>query len=400
MSITDIGKEAAEQSQSGGSAVDPDDYEKFDVTGMSYCKTHPTAAPAGTARALRYFLPGDPDDPETDTDRGYNGLIVDDPFLVADDELEHTVIVENDKQKGDDFKVVDLSDSQTNVLTPTGPADFFDEDEDERPEHDFTTVNGVEFGSNATMYGSVRAYITESEAETMIAEADEADGRQGVDTLDATSPVVTATLRANDITTNADLADSDAETIAEMGDFGVDSLIIKLTGNAGQRATRCLDVCGQPGADVERNDDGEAIINEDSGWPTSNHGLIEYVDDFIENEDGDWVPPRFARDPELRPDIEGQEVSVLLQRRSDVIDDYDGNSYFTTVLAREGADGDWSDITPTDEFSPSDTLVAATEYLEEAYPEKSEVLELREAQGIEVDDDLEERIEEEAAEAN
>lgn len=385
MSITDIGKEAAEN-QSSGQSIDPDDYSPFDVTGMHYLKTHPQTAPAGTARTVRYFVPGDPNDDDVDADRGYNGLIIDNPYVINDDELASTVILENDSQKGDDFKLVDLSDETTDVLTASGPADFFDEDAEERPERDFSDINGIDFAGNS-MYGDVRAYIGGDEAKAMIEEAEDADGRKSVEELESASDVQVATLRDNDVSTMSDLEEMDIETVADMGDFGVDQLIVKLTGNAGRGATQCLDVHGSGSADVVRDDDYVPELNE-RGWPDSNHALVEYFD----NDDDNYTPPRFARDPEIRPDIEGEEVAYLLQRRSEVVDSYDGNSYFTTVLV-QGDDGEWGSVSPTDEFEPSDLLVAATEWVE-GYPSKAEVLAIREHRGVDIDDDLEERIEE------
>jgi len=378
MSITDIGRESAEESS--GQAETGEDYERFDVTGMDYLKNHPTTGPAGTARTLRYF-PGDPD--EDNLDRGYTGLVVDDPYIVNDDELTANVIVENDKSKGDDFKVVDLSDDATQILTASGPVDFFDEDTEI---DSFEDAMGIDFSSN-NMYGDVRAFIDTDDADEMIAEASDADDEATLDDLDSVSPVQAATLRADDIGVE-ELADTDAEDI-ESG-FNTDSVIIKLTGNSGRGTAQCLDVHGAGGADVIRTDNGEPEINEDSGYPEYNGALIEYTN--VEDE-GDYTPPRFARDTQLRPDIEGEEVAFLLQRQSDVQEDYDGDSYWSTVLTK-GETGEWEKVVPTDEFEPDQSMVQATRWVE-GYPSNKEILEARRSQGVTVDDDLESKVEDE-----
>lgn len=300
MSITDIGRQQAESTGTDDSA-DADDYERYDVTGHYYCKTHPTTAVGGTAVALRRF----PSDPNDDDDTDYAGLVVEDPFIFVegDDELENTAIFAGDGA-GDDFKVVNLDDHQTNELEGTG----------------------VDFDSNV-FYGDK------------------------VETFDD----------------------------AEFFDASEDRLIIKLTGNAGRSAARCLDVDGLSNAGVVRDDDGTIELSE-NGYPYYNGGLIET---FPGNDDDTYIPPTYARDTQLRPDMEGEEVAVMLQYTADVVDDYDGDSYWSTVL-RMAPDTDRGvePVEPTDEFEADEELVRATRWLEWRYPESDTINDLREANGF------------------
>jgi hypothetical protein len=295
MSVTDIGKKAAEESNSGQS-VDPDDHERYDVSNCEYLKVHPTVAIGGTATVLRRF-PGDPAD---DEDRGFAGLIVTDPFIMTGDEdkkLDGSTIFSSTKETGDDFKVVNLDDEATDEVENAG----------------------VDFDGNL-FYG------------------------EKVDDFD-----------------------------------GVDELVIKMTGNAGRSAVQCLDVKGRGAADVERTESGEPVINENSGFPTPNGRLVEYFDDT-----NGYTPPRYARDTQLRPDVEGKKVVFLLQRLKDVDHEYDGDAYWSTVMAK--TDNGLEAIQPTEEFEPDPTLQRATGWLDEAYPSDDEIQSARDAQGVSVSD--------------
>lgn len=326
MSLNDIGRQAAEATASGssggGDAVDPDDYERIDVSDMGFVKVHPgTTAIGGTAVALRYFPPYNEGEYD-DNDRGYAGLVLEDPYIPesADDGV---TIFESTKDKGDDYKVVNSNDESVD-----------------------TYEAGVSVGQ--------------------MFEADKVD------------------------------------------EFSHDTIIVKLDTSAGRSVARSLDVCGLPNADLLRTQDGAPEI-QDHGWPEFNDGLIEKCPD---NDDEHYEPPQYIRDPQLRPDAEGQDVIVVMDYTADVIDDYDGNSHWATVLvdvederAEELAsqyaeseyygpdevedfidevDGtDFLRMAPTDEFEPDELLVRATHYSEWRWLQEDEVETLREEQGIE-----------------
>jgi len=124
-------------------------------------------------------------------------------------------------------------------------------------------------------------------------------------------------------------------------------------------------------------------LGED-GFPKHNGGYIEY------DNEGDQMP-RQARDPELRPDVEGREIVVMIQRLAEIDPDYNGNSYWATVFANlederaeeiteqyaENSDGkEPSDFTtdlggtefvrlsPTPEFEPSADLLEDTGWIQ------------------------------------
>ena len=284
MSITKIGKEAAER---GGSGDADSEYERMDVSGLTYAKMHPTAAVGGTPVALRYF-PGDPDN--EGYDRGFAGLILDDPFLVEDEGLEGSAIFASEDDKGDDYKVVNLDDSETKHLDGTG----------------------VDFDGNV-FYGD------------------------------------------------------------KVDEFQEDRIVLKLTGNAGRSATCALDVHGKGSAGVKRNDDGSIFLNE-NGYPEYNGALIEHYPD---NDDDTYVRPRFARDTQLRPDVEGKQTAVMIQRLSEIDEDYDGGAYWSTVMSREDEDDEWAELAPTTEFDPDTALVRETKWLEWGYPDEDELEEIR-----------------------
>lgn len=290
MSLTKIGKEAAQQSGSSSGGDGDVEYERIDVSGDVFVKQHPTTAVAGNPVALRYFT-GDPDN--GGYDRGYTGLILENPTLVTDDEgLEGTTVFSNSGDTGDDYKVVNIDDSETKELG-----------------------EGVDFDGNV-FYG---------------------------DAVEA---------------------------------FDEDRIILKLTGNAGRSAACTLDVHGKGGADVERDDEGEPVLN-DNGSLTENGALIEYAPD---NDDDNYTPPRFARDTQLRPDVEDHEVAVMVQRLSEVKDDYDGDSYWVTVMERADEDDEWTELEPTDEYEPDEDVMRATNWLEWHFPDSETIERLQDEQ--------------------
>ncbi len=142
------------------------------------------------------------------------------------------------------------------------------------------------------------------------------------------------------------LADDDTRHLEDMGiDFdgntyygdvgegfeGIDRIALKRGGGAGNRIGKTLDVNGGTAAEaqVERDEDGNLVdmtLDDEEGFPAHNGGLIEY------DNEGDALP-RFASAPELRPDVEGRTVVVMIQRLAEVDPDYEGNSYWATVFA-------------------------------------------------------------------
>jgi len=193
---------------------------------------------------------------------------------------------------------------------------------------------------------------------------------------------------------------------SEVDDFGVDDGIVSLSTSAGRSVARTLDVSGLANADVVRTDDGSPEIQE-NGYPATNDALIEK---FPGNDGDTYEPPRYARDPQLRPDVEGEDVVIIIQHMSNVVEDYDGNSHWATVLADldDGRqtelaetyaedsfyDGDDPEdfiddvngtemirLAPTMEFEPDPALLRATQWHEWTYPSQERIEELRDEQG-------------------
>lgn len=190
-----------------------------------------------------------------------------------------------------------------------------------------------------------------------------------------------------------------------------DEVVLTLSTSAGRSIARTLDVCGLPNADFIRNEDYEPVIH-DHGYPETNNGLIEKNPD---NDEDTYEPPRYARDPQLRPDAEGERVVILLQHLANVQEDYDGNSHWATVLieldddrmqelAESYAEDDYYEpddsadfihdvngtdmlrLAPTMEFEPDGALVQETEWHEWHWLDDDEIGELREAQDVDVDE--------------
>lgn len=272
-SITDLGAQAAEESQASSSNdSDESEYERFDTRGLAYAKQHPTTAVMGEAVALRYYPDWDNDEP----DRGYFGLVLDDPSIITDDTgLDATAVFQSTEDAGDDYKVVNVDDEATKVLDGSG----------------------VDFNGNL-FYG------------------EQADG------------------------------------------FDDSRIVLKATGSSGQSVASTLDKKGGLGARVERDEDGQVVLH-DGGFPQHNGGLTEY------HPDGrDGARPRTAvHDTELRPDVEGRDVVVMIQRLSDIDADYDGDAYWATVLAN--VDDDRADELSQQYAANSETDADPADFIEE-----------------------------------
>jgi len=301
MSITNIGADAAEESNTNnGSESNEYDYERFDLSGCSFGKQHPTTAVRGEAVALRRLYD------ENDRDRADVAVIMDNPSLVTEDDALAGGVVVQSEEEGDQFKVVDTDDDETKVLEGMG----------------------IDFSGN-TFYGDIE------------------DG---------------------------------------FGDM--DRVALKRGGGAGRRITKTLGAAGGRAAEAEIERDEDGNITEmtlgDDGFPKHNGGYIEY------DNDGDQMP-RQARDPELRPDVEGREIVVMIQRLAEIDPDYNGNSYWATVFANlederaeeiteqyaENSDGkepsdfttdlggtEFVRISPTPEFEPSSDLLEETGWIQ------------------------------------
>lgn len=170
--------------------------------------------------------------------------------------------------------------------------------------------------------------------------------------------------------------------------FGdMNRIALKRGGGAGRRISSTLDVAGGRAAEslIERDEDGNIVDMEldSDGFPAHNGGYIEY------DNSGDELP-RQSRDPELRDDVEGQEVVIMIQRLAEIDPDYEGPSYWATVFANlseerteevteqyaEDSEGkepedfitelggtEFVRISPTTEFEPSEDLLAETGYI-------------------------------------
>lgn len=266
--ITGIGADAAQESQpSGGDDDEEYEYEFFDLEGSIFGRQHPTTAVRGTAVALRSLYD------ENDPDRSDVAVVMDDPSLVTHDEgLENSVVVLSEDE-GDQYKVVNLDDKDTSVLTTEGKSD-------ELGDRDLDDLLGIQFGSDS-FYGDV----------------------------------------VGDFDTDVDV---DVET---------DRIALKRGGGAGRAIANTLDVNGATQASVVRDEDGELVLH-DGGFPKHNGGLMEY--DPRSGDDSE--PPRRAREPEIRDDVEGNEVVVMIQRLSEIDPDYDGRAYWSTVFANLSED--------------------------------------------------------------
>lgn len=194
----------------------------------------------------------------------------------------------------------------------------------------------------------------------------------------------------------------------EVEDFEDGEYCIKLSTNAGRSVMRTLDVKGLPNLDVVRNDDYDPEI-QDNGYPTTNDALIEKHPD---NDADTYTPPRYSRDPQLRPDVEGRDIVVMIQRLSQIDEDYNGDAFWSTVLADleddrqaelaetysnddfyDGGDSpedyiheidgrEFIRLAPTSEFEPDEELLVETQWVEWHWPGEEEIERLREEQGV------------------
>lgn len=144
-------------------------------------------------------------------------------------------------------------------------------------------------------------------------------------------------------------------------------LMLKFGGSSMRQVLRRLDANGAQAADVRRDDDGDVVLNN-NGYPVQNRGLIEY--DPQNDRDDSHFEYQVARDPVLRDDVQDGRVGVMLQRRKDLVEDYDGRAYFTTVF-EVGEDGERSVIEPTEDTEAVPLgCVIDTGWLEWSYPDE------------------------------
>lgn len=176
----------------------------------------------------------------------------------------------------------------------------------------------------------------------------------------------------------------------QVDEFDTDQIVLKATGSSGRSVAATLDVKGAVSAQSSGYGDDEEITLHGGGFPEHNGGLVEYHPDGRDGE-----RPRIARDPQLRPDVEGEQVVVMIQRLEDIQEDYEGPAYWASVLAPADVVGDVDDenvvevngtemapLSPTDEFEPDDGLIRETGYIQWRRPTPDEINEAREAEGL------------------
>lgn len=196
-------------------------------------------------------------------------------------------------------------------------------------------------------------------------------GEGGGDTYKVVNTDDEATRLMEDDGTDVAIFDGNDFEGEVVDDFDLDddqNLVVKYGGSSMRQVIKRLDANGGEEAGVVRDDDGNIVLS-DNGNPMQNKGLIEYHPDNGE----DHFEYRFARDPVLREDLEGERVGVMLQRKKDVREDYDGRAYFTTVF-RETEDGDHEavqQVSNPDEVTLD--LLFDSGWLEWSYPDDDEV---------------------------
>lgn len=149
--------------------------------------------------------------------------------------------------------------------------------------------------------------------------------------------------------------------------FEEDQIVLKATGSSGRSIASTLDVKGSGSAHSVGFNNDEEIELHDGGFPEHSGHLIEY--DPRGRDNGEM--PRIARDTQLRPDVEGKEIIIMVQRQRDIDDEYEGPGYWATVMVETDDDGDFTaadgtefvSLGPTDEFEPDDDLVRDTGYI-------------------------------------
>lgn len=187
-------------------------------------------------------------------------------------------------------------------------------------------------------------------------------------------------------------------------EFDTDGQIaLKRGGGAGRSITSVLDVKGGQSARTVEDDDGDPVLH-DGGFPQHNGGLVEYHPDGRDGE-----RPRYARDPQIRDDVDGQDIVVMIQRLSNVDPDYEGMAYWATVFANlpdermqelaeqyasESEDKEAGDfiaeldgdefvrLKPTNEFEPMGDMLRDTGYIAWNRPDLDTLNEAREAEGF------------------
>lgn len=224
----------------------------------------------------------------------------------------------DDYQDETDFERFDLNGCEFGKQHPTtavrGEAvalrDLYDEQDPDRPDVAVILDDPEIVTSEETLAGSV---VVESE--------EEGDQFKVVNTDDDQTKVLEG--MGIDFAGNTFYGDVE-------DDFTADRIALKRGGGAGRRIARTLDQNGQQAAEaaIERDDDGniESMNLDNDGFPAHNGGLIEY------DNEGDEMP-RFSRATELRDDVEGREIVVMIQRLAEIDPDYEGPSYWATVFA-------------------------------------------------------------------
>lgn len=400
MGITDLGAESAQESQANSSDGDQyeSDYERYQfLDGDAFGMQHPTTAIRGTVIATRKLYD------ENDPDRADIAIMLDDPSLVTSEAaLSGGIVVESDDES-DDFKVVDTSDRATAILGPGGKFDHFAID-----------------GDTVQVFESTEVLVDADTGELIEGEPDEETETETEERVvtDDGDPVVDKEFDVSDAMGIDFSGNTFYGSIAT--DFESDRIALKRGGGAGRSITTTLDVKGATSARTVEDDDGNIVLH-DGGFPQHNGGLVEYHPDGRDGE-----RPRWARDPELRPDVDGNEVVIMIQRLDEVDPDYNGNAYWATVFANldddrmqelaeqyaDESDGKSADdfltdldgdtflkLQPTDEFEPMDDLLRDTGYIAWNRPSTEAVNEARVANGFEeydFGDDTEDDVEAEA----
>lgn len=195
----------------------------------------------------------------------------------------------------------------------------------------------------------------------------------------------------------------------KVDDLGDGPFVLKTSTSAGRSIVRTLDRRGLDNLDLLRTEDGEIEI-QDNGYPTTNDALVETHPD---NDSDNYTAPRYSREPQIRPDVEGQEIVIILQHLKNVKDDYEGRSHWATVLAsldpetqdelaeeyansyhggdepedflKEVNGEEMIRLAPTMEFDVDEDLLVETQWVEWAWPSPERTEELREEQGVTVD---------------
>lgn len=113
-----------------------------------------------------------------------------------------------------------------------------------------------------------------------------------------------------------------------------DRITVRLTGRAGRYMALCLDDCGLQYTNIVRDSTGVPML--------AGNG-----DPF----DGVTVGS-IGFNVRLRPELRGETVVLMLQRTEDVVENYDGGSYWPNVLSRgNGAGSEYTVIEPNIESS-------------------------------------------------